>query len=134
MVSRVPAAELQPGDRCVVGGSERVVWFTTGEGGWTTAVTTGGGSLHFAPGRRVTVRRRRRRAPGGFVSGRRQRAEPAPRVRCECGASWTGEDTCHCACHWTFADVAAFDAHRIGGCCLPPGPLGLVRVRGRWTL
>jgi hypothetical protein len=39
------------------------------------------------------------------------------RGMCRCGATWTGERTCHCsACHLTFTSVGPFDAHRRGRC------------------
>lgn len=62
-------------------------------------------------------------------------APPAERVRCVgCGHRWTGADKAHCPeCHWSFADVRAFDAHRFDGGCCDPASLGLLRVRGCWS-
>lgn len=48
------------------------------------------------------------------------------RPRCECGATWGGLNTCHCAsCHLTFTGVTAFDLHRRTGRCQDPRVAGL---------
>jgi hypothetical protein len=47
-----------------------------------------------------------------------------------CGDHWSGFAVCHCtSCHHTFADVAAFDQHRVRGRCQDPAARGLVKVR-----
>lgn len=46
------------------------------------------------------------------------------------GDHWSGFAVCHCtSCHHTFADVAAFDQHRVRGRCQDPAARGLVKVR-----
>lgn len=52
---------------------------------------------------------------------------------CRCGARWSGSNTAHCgACHrYTFTGIGAFDAHRKGRHCNPPGDVGLVLIPGR---
>jgi hypothetical protein len=48
---------------------------------------------------------------------------------CQCGASWTGYETCHCAgCHQTFLGERAFATHRVAGRCQDPETRGLVKV------
>lgn len=58
---------------------------------------------------------------------------------CNCGASWTGLNRCHCGvCHHTFGGLSAFDGHRYYGKCLSPEvfaeKLGVVQnEKGYWT-
>lgn len=52
-------------------------------------------------------------------------AQPADRIRCRCGANWTGLTVAHCsACHRTFAGPSLFDKHRTArgehGKCINP--------------
>lgn len=52
-----------------------------------------------------------------------------------CGDHWSGFAVCHCAscCH-TFADIEAFDQHRVGYRCQDPATRGLVKIhRAHWT-
>jgi hypothetical protein len=52
-----------------------------------------------------------------------------------CEDSWTGFAVCHCAscCH-TFADITAFDQHRLRGHCQDTATRGLVKIhRAHWT-
>lgn len=46
-----------------------------------------------------------------------------------CAARWTGAEAAHClGCCRTYADTAAYDAHRQRGTCLDPKAAGLIQV------
>jgi len=51
-----------------------------------------------------------------------------------CGASWVGEERCHCArCCETWDDIELFDAHRSADECVSGRALGLLQTRnGIW--
>jgi hypothetical protein len=59
----------------------------------------------------------------GTVGGMTQPRNAEPyQPNCKCGAAWWGVVMCHCAaCHLTFTNIRAFDAHRHDGGCLSPG-------------
>jgi hypothetical protein len=52
-----------------------------------------------------------------------------------CGDHWSGWLTCHCTgCCRTFAEIRAFDQHRVRGHCQDPETRGLVKVhRAHWV-
>jgi hypothetical protein len=52
-----------------------------------------------------------------------------------CGDHWTGLAVCHCStCDQTFADITAFDRHRVRGHCQDPATRGLIKIhRKHWT-
>ncbi len=63
------------------------------------------------------------------------RADLAAGFPCRCGRTWTGATRCHCAtCHASFTSVTAFDRHRRGFECRPPGECGLVLRGDYWSL
>jgi len=53
-------------------------------------------------------------------------------VSCGCDAYFRGQAACHCGrCHLSFADRAAYDAHRLIGRCLHPALLGMEPIDNR---